>query len=412
MSNTNHDLGALLRAHPLVDGHNDWALVLRKLAGSGVDGLDGSRPELQTDLPRLRQGGVGGQFWASSVSAGRPEPETTVDALEQIDLIYRFIEQYPDVLQVAYTAADVRRIHGEGRIASLLALEGGHQISNSLGVLRAFARLGVRYLTLTHFTSTSWADSSTDVARASGLSEVGLAIVRELNRLGVIVDVSHVADTTAAQAIAYSTSPVIFSHSSARAVAGHVRNAPDEVLATLPANGGVVHATFVPSFISDRVGEWYAAYLEERQRLELPARADLWPTGVIPGQTPVEAAEAHRARLAGTVAQRADSERGIADWLAANPRPEATLLDVVAHVEHLREVVGIAHIGIGSDFDGSPDQPRDLEDVSAFPRLLGALRERNWSDDDLVAFAGGNTLRVLQANEEAATEPLWPNARR
>ncbi|WP_159499897.1 membrane dipeptidase [Microbacterium sp. 18062] len=403
------DIDALMAEHPLVDAHNDWALVLRKHHGSRTAALDTELPELQTDIPRLHRGGVGGQFWASSVPAGRSEAEATVDALEQLDLIHRFVAAYPDALELAYTADDVRRIHGAGRVASLLAVEGGHQIATSLGVLRVFARLGVRYLTLTHFSSTSWADSATDAPRSDGLSEVGRAIVAESNRIGVIVDVSHVADTTARDALASSTSPVVFSHSSARRVTDHVRNAPDDVLELLPANGGVAHVTFVPGFVSADVGAWYGRAGEERLRLGLPPRRGLWPATPVPGVSGEAHREAHAAAEREAIEAHAAAERSFDEWARCNPRPVATLDDVVCHVSHLREVVGIAHVGIGSDFDGSPDQPVGLEDVSAFPRLLTALRDAGWSREDLIAFAGGNTLRVLRENEDAASAPLWPS---
>ena len=410
---TGVDIESLLAEHPLVDGHNDWALVLRRQLGSGVGGLGKVVPALQTDVPRLRAGRVGAQFWASSVpAAGRSEAETVVDALEQLDLIHRFIAAYPDTLSLAYTSADVRRIHAEGHVASLLALEGGHQIAGSLGVLRSFARLGVRYLTLTHFTSTAWADSSTGAAVSGGLSDEGRAIVEELNRLGVLVDLSHVADTTAHDALETSASPVVFSHSSARSVAGHIRNAPDDVLDRLPSNGGVVHVTFVPAFVSAAVAAWHRAASEVRTELGLPPRADLWPGTPAPGITAEEHANAHREAERVAFEPLAGATAAFEQWARDHPRPVARLDDVVAHAQHLRDVVGIDHVGIGSDFDGSPDQPVGLEDVSRFPALLTALRDTGWSRKDLAAFAGGNTLRVLSDNEHAATNPLWPGARR
>jgi membrane dipeptidase len=393
-------VAAVLRDVPVVDGHNDLATALRVGSGYSVEGLDTARPELQTDIPRLRAGGVGAQFWSVYVPSTLSEPDAVVSTLEQVDAVYRMVARYPDTFGIAYTADDVERTVGAGRIASLLGIEGGHSLASSLGVLRAFARLGVRYVTLTHNHNTAWADSATDEPGVGGLNDEGRAVVAELNRLGVLVDLSHVAASTQHAALAASTAPVIFSHSSARALSDHPRNVADDVLALLPGNGGVIQLTFVPPFISEAVAAWYDAATAERERLGV-ATPWRWPRAPRPGEDPAAvAAEVRGART--------DPTEPLTAWLAANPRPEVTVAQVADHVEHAREVAGAAHVGLGGDYDGVDRQPAELADVSGYPRLLRELAGRGWSHADLTALTGGNVLRVLREAERRATGPLWP----
>jgi membrane dipeptidase len=391
-----------LRIAPVLDGHNDLPTVLRE-AGYGVEGLDTGRPELHTDIPRLRAGGVGAQFWSLYVPSTLPESEAVAATVEQVDLVYRLVARYPEAFAIAYTADDVTRAIEAGRIASLLGIEGGHSIGTSLGVLRAFARLGVRYMTLTHNDNTSWADSATDEPKVDGLNDVGRAIVAEMNRIGVLVDLSHVAATTMHAALDVATAPVIFSHSSCRALCAHPRNVPDDVLTRLAGNGGVVQLTFVPAFISPAVAQWRSALEAERARLGLPIDDWTWPRAPLPG----ESAEAVAAEFARTAVNFGEDE-GFAKWLAEHPRPEVSLAEVADHVEHARDIAGIEHIGIGGDYDGVDRLPAELIDVSRYPRLLSELADRNWSEADLAALTSRNMLRVLRAAEAAATEPLWP----
>jgi membrane dipeptidase len=421
-------VASVLRATPVFDGHNDLPAALRGSSGYGVEGLDTGRPELHTDIPRLRAGGVGAQFWSVFVPSTLSEPEAVTATLEQVDAVYRMVARYPEAFAMAYTAADVERVTGSGRIASLLGIEGGHSIATSLGVLRAFARLGVRYLTLTHNDSTSWADSATDEPRAGGpegvgpygvgpvgvgpdgvgLDGVGLAIVAEMNRLGVLVDLSHVAATRMHAALDATTAPVIFSHSSTRALCGHPRNVPDDVLTRLAANGGVVQLTFVPAFISADVAHWWAGVEAERERLGLPIDEWTWPRAPLPGESAAAvAAEYARGHADRSDAEAAADER-FAHWLAGHPRPEVSLSEVADHVEHARDVAGPDHIGLGGDYDGVDLQPAELADVSGYPRLLEELARRGWSATELTALTGRNVLRVLRGAEEAATGPLWP----
>ncbi|MER7187726.1 dipeptidase [Streptomyces hyaluromycini] len=394
----------VLRGTPVFDGHNDLPVALRARAGYSVEGLDEGRPDLHTDLPRLRAGGVGAQFWSVYVSSKLPEPEAVVATLEQIDAVYRLAARYPDALRIAYTAADVERAFAEGRIASLLGVEGGHSLAESSGVLRSYARLGVRYVTLTHNDNTSWADSATDEPVVGGLNGTGRAIVAELNRTGVLVDLSHVAESTQRAALAVSTAPVLFSHSSARALNDHPRNVSDGVLELLPGNGGVIQLTFVPYFVSADVAAWGRALQDERARLGLSAEPWSWPRAPRPGEDPAGVAAEHAEVYRAAVDDRLKS------WLGAHPRPEVTVAQVADHVEHAREVAGVDHIGLGGDYDGVDHQPTGLADVSGYPVLLRELADRGWSRPELEALTGRNVLRVLRAAEERATEPLWPAA--
>jgi membrane dipeptidase len=335
------DLDAL--AFPVIDGHNDLPWERRDTHASGLDGIDSETDSLHTDLPKLRAGGVVGQFWSVYVPVEEPDPVRTT--LQQIDLVHRMVDRYPDDLALARTADEVRAAVTSGRIASLLGAEGGHSMGDDLAVLRDLARLGVRYMTLTHNEDTPWADSATGARAHGGLTERGREVVAEMERIGMLVDLSHTAPTTMRDTLDVATQPVVFSHSSTVAVADHPRNVPDDVLARLAANGGVVMVTFVPDFVSRAWADW-----EE----------------------------------AGSIGEP----------------PHVTVADVADHVEHARDVAGAAHIGLGGDYDGTPVLPPDLRDVSRYPVLAEELRRRGWGDADLRALAGGNVLRVLEATDD------------
>jgi len=381
---------------PIIDGHNDLPMQLRALRSYGVAGLDAAQPDFHTDIPRLRAGGVGAQFWSVYVPSDLPEPDAVVATMEQIDAVYRMAAAYPADLTVACSAGDVERAWAGGRIASLIGIEGGHSLATSLGVLRSFARLGLRYVTLTHNNNTSWADSAVEEPAVNGLNDVGRAIVAEMQRIGVLVDLSHVAPVTMHAALDVSAAPVIFSHSSARAVTDHRRNVPDDVLARLGGNGGVVQLTFVPYFVSTELYAWSLALAAESARLGLPGVGDPWPAAPIPGA----AARPPAPPVAGDPALR--------PWLAANPAPSATIAQVADHIEHAREVAGVDHLGLGGDYDDTDVLPVGLEDVSGYPRLLSELADRGWSGADLEKLTGRNMLRVLRESERLAAEPLWP----
>ncbi|MGZ5404344.1 MAG: dipeptidase [Nocardioides sp.] len=358
----------------VIDGHNDLLWEARTRAGYDFDRLDvgaGGTPT-HTDLPRLVEGGVGGQFWSVYVPTELAGEAAVTATLEQIDGVHRLVERYADRLALATTADEVEAAWREGRIASLLGAEGGHSIDCSLGTLRMIFDLGVRYLTLTHNDNTPWADSATDDPVVGGLSPFGVEVVGEMNRLGMMVDLSHVAPTTMRAALDATEAPVIFSHSSARAVTDHPRNVPDDVLARLAGNGGVCMVTFVPDFVNAECAAW---------RLALRA-----------------AGEAHG--LDHTVDAGWTEFRET--WAGDHPAPTATLADVVAHCEHVRAVAGIDHIGLGGDYDGVDTLPEGLEDVTGYPRLLAALAEQGWSDSDLARLAHGNILRVMRDVESAA----------
>ncbi|MEV6930105.1 dipeptidase [Dactylosporangium sp. NPDC051485] len=393
----------VLTAMPVIDGHNDLPVALRARAGSGVDGLDRHRPELHTDIPRLRAGRVGGQFWSVYVPSHLPEPEAVVATLEQIDAVYRLADAYPETFAIACTAAEVQRAIRGGRIASLIGVEGGHSLAGSLGVLRGLARLGVRYVTLTHNDNTAWADSATDAPATGGLSDTGRAIVAELNRLGILVDLSHTAASTQRDALAVSAAPVIYSHSCARGLNDHPRNVGDDELRLLKTNGGVLQLTFVPAFVSADVAAWTAEAAAERVRLGLPAVPWTWPRAPRPGESDADLAAEQAA-----AADAAPVEPRFAKWLAEHPRPEVSLAQVADHVEHAREVVGPAHLGLGGDYDGVDWFPADLADVSGYPRLLAELARRGWSTAELEGLTGRNILRVLRDAEDVAASPLWP----
>jgi len=367
----------LLEHSPLIDGHNDLAIALReRVGGIGVSSVDLRQPVdgLDTDIPRLRAGRVGGQFWSIWVPAELPESTALPMALEQLDIADGFAARYPDVFGRATTADEVEAVFSGGRIASLLGLEGGAMIASSLPILRTFFARGVRYMTLTHWKTTRWADAATDEPQHGGLTAFGREVVREMNRLGMLVDISHVAPATMAAALEVTESPVVFSHSGAFAVNPHVRNVPDDILQRLPANGGVVMAVFISYFVSDAVRR----HVEPGQKLEEAFEREH------PDAPPSEARAVGRA------------------WLAANPPPPATLEQLADHVDHLVGVMGPEHVGIGSDYDGSDLLPVGMEDVSRFPYLIAELLRRGYADDDIRAIAGGNILRVMRGAEAAA----------
>jgi membrane dipeptidase len=375
-SDTSARIRDLLAGHPVLDGHNDLPWEARERAGYDWDRLDISQPgcPTHTDLPRLRAGGVGAQFWSVFVPATLQGDAAVSATLEQVDAVHAMTARYAGDLALATTRADVERAWSQGRIASLMGAEGGHSIDSSLGTLRMLHALGVRYMTLTHNDNVPWADSATDEAVLGGLSPFGREVVREMNRLGMLVDLSHVSADTMRDALDVAQAPVVFSHSSARAVCDHPRNVPDDVLARLADNGGVCMVTFVPKFVSPRVREW-----------DLEAREAAQAAGVDVGGDPAYGAFIAERRL-------------------TRPAPRAVLDDVVAHCEHVREVAGARHIGLGGDYDGVDALPDGLEDVSAYPRLLAALADRGWSDTDLAGLTSGNVLRVLGEAEERARE--------
>lgn len=373
-------IAQILRDAPVFDGHNDLPWALRERGGYDLKAIDISQPQptLHTDIARLRAGGVGAQFFSVFVPGTLAGPDAVVAVLEQIDCVRRIVARYPETFALARTADDVRGAWDAGRIAALMGAEGGHSIHESLAVLRTLRALGVAYMTLTHNQNTPWADSATDEPAAGGLNAFGCDVVAEMNRIGMLVDLSHVAPSTMRAAIAISAAPVIFSHSSCRAVTDHVRDVPDDVLALLPGNGGVVMLTFVPAFVSQACADHAAAEGAERERLSLGTYAFDGDAG----KDPQAVAE-------------------LARWQRAHPAPIATVADVADHIDHAREVAGAAHIGLGGDYDGVPALPDGLSDVSGYPTLLDELAERGWSDADLAALTSGNILRVLQDAEDA-----------
>lgn len=368
----------VLRTVPLVDGHNDLPWYIRTdftNAPRDVEAYDLRRSTPgNTDIARLKRGMVGGQFWSVYIPGDVRDSGYARMQLEQIDIARQVIARYPETFELALTADAVRRIHRAGKIGSMLGMEGGHAIENSLGALRAYYALGVRYMTLTHNVTLDWADAAADSARHGGLTNFGKEVVREMNRLGMLVDLSHVSPGVMSDALTVSEAPVIFSHSSARALTDVPRNVPDSILARLPRNGGVVMVTFVPSFVSPAVAN------HGGQRAEVLRDAT---------------------RRLG--ADTAAITRAMATWDAEHPAPKATLAQVADHIEHVRRVAGIDHVGIGSDFDGTDNQlPVGLEDVSTFPALLAELSRRGWSEADLGKLAGENVLRAFARAEEVA----------
>jgi len=366
---------AILRSTPLIDGHNDlpWEIRRSRQAPLDVDAYDLSKHTPgQTDIARLREGLVGAQFWSVYVPGEIPDSGYARMQLEQIDIARRLTAKYPKDFTLALTADDIEQAFREGRIASLIGMEGGQAIENSLGALRAYYDLGARYMTLTHNVTLDWVDAALDEQRHGGLTPFGREVVREMNRLGMMIDLSHTAPSVMHDALATSEAPVIFSHSSARALVDVPRNVPDSVLRQLPANGGIVMVTFVPEFVSSQVAR--AAAVRAR---ELP-------------------------KLFEGVTDPAERRRIWQEYNATHPMPRATVADVADHIEHVRRVAGPDHVGIGSDFDGMGAGPDGLGDVSAFPMLFAELVRRGWSDADLRKLAGENLLRTLRAVEHTA----------
>jgi membrane dipeptidase len=367
----------LLETSPLIDGHNDLAIALRTMVGGiGVSKVDLRHrvAGLDTDIPRLRAGRVGGQFWSIWVPADLPEDKALPMALEQLDIAEGFARRYPDVLGPAETADEAEAAFRSGRIASLLGLEGGSMIGSSLPILRTFFARGVRYMTLTHWKTTRWADAATDDPKHNGLTAFGREVVREMNRLGMLVDLSHVAPSTMAAALDITEAPVVFSHSGAYAVNPHPRNVPDDIVRRVPDNGGVVMAVFLSQFVSDEVRRHVQPGIDVEEAFEREH----------PDASPEEVREVRRG------------------WMAEHPAPPATLAQIADHIDHLAEIAGVEHVGIGSDFDGGELLPTGMEDVSCFPNLIGELLRRGYSDAEVRGIAGGNILRVMRGAEATA----------
>lgn len=367
----------VLTRTPVIDGHNDLAWELREAQGGAVEAIDLSRDTatlphpLQTDIPRLRRGHVGAQFWSVWIPADTVGPRSVEMTLEEIDIVRRFVAAHPKDFAMATTADDVWRIEKSGRIASLIGVEGGHQIDGRLSMLRQYKALGVGYMTLTHGKSLEWADSSTDAPRAGGLNAFGRQVVAEMNRIGMIVDVSHVADTTMRDALAVSVAPVIASHSGARAVTVAPRNIPDDLLRAIGAKGGVVMVNVYPAFVSDAWRAWDAARIAYAKSAGVPAN-------VYGGRAPAP----------------------LVAWDAAHPEPVVGVKDVADHVEHIARVAGHDHVGLGGDYDGiNGTAPRGMTGVDGYPALFAELVRRGWSDADMAKLAGGNILRVMEAVE-------------
>jgi membrane dipeptidase len=366
---------------PLVDGHNDlpWEIHERfksKLSGidlrtSSANVLSSDAIALMTDIPRLRRGRVGAQFWSVWIPSETQGSAAVQLTLEQIDIVHQMTARYPNDFEMASTAADIRRIHRAGRIASLIGIEGGHQINNSLAVLRQMYVLGARYMTLTHTVNNDWADSATDSPKHHGLTPFGQEVVREMNRLGMIVDLSHVSPETMRAALEISEAPVMFSHSSARALDDHPRNVPDDVLQLVARTGGVVMVNFYPGYVSQARNQWDADYAAEQARASAPPYSGLY------------------------IGQPERAKQALDSWKTSHPAPEVRLSEVADHIDHIRQVAGIDHVGIGSDFDGVEATPKGLEGVDKFPDLLVELLRRGWTDDQLAKVAGENVLRVL-----------------
>lgn len=371
----------ILRKSPLVDGHNDVPEQYSERAKDHLDQIDLAsdtsklNPVMHTDIARLRAGGVGGQFWSVYVSVDLPGAEAVQATLAQIDLVKRIVARYNNAFEMAYTAADVVRIHKSGKIGSLIGMEGGHSINNSLATLREMYRSGARYMTLTHWNNNSWADSATAAPEHHGLTKFGEMVVLEMNRMGMLVDLSHVSEETMNKVLDVSKAPVIFSHSSARALCGHPRNVPDAVLSRLPSNGGVVMVNFAPGFVSEEVRQYDAEVEAQTARLKELMPGD--PDG---------------------------AKKSLEDWKASHPAPKATLQQVADHIDHIRKVAGIDYVGLGSDFDGITTVPAGLEDVSRYPDLLAELMRRGYSDDDIRKVAGLNVLRALKRAEDVAAQ--------
>ncbi len=369
----------ILRRTPLIDGHNDLPEQIHDNYGGDLSRVDLTADTrtlstpLHTDIPRLRQGHVGAQFWSVYVPAEIQGAASAEAVRVQIDLVRQMVAQHPNVFELAQTADDIVRIHRAGRIASMFGMEGGEPINNNLAILREFRANGVLYMTLCHSKTTSWVDSATDAPQHGGLSPFGEEVVREMNRIGMLVDLSHVSADAMRDALRVSTAPVIFSHSSAFALTPHPRNVPDDVLRMVHENGGVVMVNFYPGFTDNDVRNWAANRNAEEARLKALNPGD--PSAVT---------------------------SGLATWTAANPRPEATLSDIADHIDHIGQVAGRANVGIGSDFDGVPFLPQGLDGVEDYPALLVEMQRRGWSDAEIAGLAGGNLLRALRGAERVA----------
>jgi membrane dipeptidase len=365
----------ILESVPLFDGHNDVPWQYRNRVGykfSELDFFDTTHldPPMHTDIPRLREGRVGAQWWSVYVSANIPEPEAVKQTMEQIDFVYRMIEKYPDHFELALTADDVERVFAEGKIASLIGMEGGHSINNSLATLRMFYNLGARYMTITHGRTLDWADAAGDDPQHDGLNAFGEEVIREMNRLGMLVDLSHVTPETMKDAIRVSEAPVMFSHSNARAISGHPRNVPDDVLRIIPEKDGLVMVTFVESFTSEELRRYYAERSGYQAKME----------SLYGGQPEM-------------VRQKMN------EWSEVNEMPKSTLEQVADHIDHIRDLIGVNYIGIGGDYDGISSLPLGLEDVSTYPSLFAELLRRGYSEEDLRKIAGLNMLRVMRGAE-------------
>ena len=379
----------VLAKTPLIDAHNDLPWELRDRSKGTLASIDlrsdtaklpvpeGGVP-LMTDIPRLRAGRVGGQFWSVWVPTELKGNDAVQATLEQIDLVKRMVATYPADFQMAYTADDVRRIHRSGKIASLIGVEGGHSINDSLATLRSMYDLGARYMTLTHTRNTGWVDAATDTPTHHGLTPFGLEVVREMNRLGMLVDLSHVSPEAMQAVLAATEAPVMFSHSSARAINSHPRNVADDVLRLVAKNGGVVMVNFYPAYVSEAANQWEADFAAEHTRYNSPPYAGLY------------------------IGQPDKAKAALEAWEKAHPKPIVTLAEVADHIEHIRKVAGIDHVGIGSDFDGIPTTPQGLEAVDRYPALLAEMMRRGWSDADVAKLAGLNVLRVMEQAEQVA----------
>jgi membrane dipeptidase len=384
-----HRVEQILLQTPLIDGHNDLPWEIRDRYKSDLAAIDLAsdthhlpvavgQAAMMTDIPRLHLGHVGAQFWSVWIPVETQGFQAVQMTLEQIDLVKRMSARYPADFAMAYTAADIRRIHKNHKVASLIGIEGGHQINNSLAVLRQMYDVGARYMTLTHSTNTPWADSATDAPAHHGLTPFGVEVVKEMNRLGMLVDLSHVSADTMQAALTASQAPVIFSHSSARALDDHPRNVSDDILRALAANGGVVMVNFAPPYVSAARNHWQADRAAEQTRFNSPPFGGLY------------------------IGQPDRAKAALAEWDAQHPQPVTTLAQVADHVEHIRQVAGVDHVGLGSDFDGIPDAPVGLEGVDRYPALLQELMRRGWSDADIAKLAGENLLRAMAAAEQVS----------
>jgi membrane dipeptidase len=370
----------ILKATPLIDGHNDLPEQLRENYGLKVEGLAGGTDQwkpkpLMTDMARLHQGLVGAQFWSVYIDASIHGDEAIRQTIEQIDIVDRMVKAYPNDLELATTADDIVRIHRKGKVASLIGIEGGHQIGGSLAALRQFYRLGARYMTLAHFKNSEVADSATDDPKYNGLSPFGRIVIGEMNRLGMLIDLAHVSPKVMTDVLAITKAPVLFTHSDARALADHPRNVPDDILRLVPANGGVVMVNFYMGHLSEPYRQWSAAHASEKGRLD----------SLLTGQPEARAT-------------------ALKNWEEAHPAPKADVGLVADHVEHVAKVAGYDHVGIGGDLDGIgiDEAPAGMNSVSAYPLLFAELIRRGWSDANLAKLAGGNVLRVMRRAEAVA----------